>query len=163
MKVIVRWLSVVLAAGVCIIAASCAPSFKKYRIDLGLFYADKSVVASDIVKGKHIVGFFNPDCKHCTEAALAMHRIRQENPSIPFFMFVFCSNTNTQDSAIVEKFWKETQALDVPHACLDFEAFSKHTNGAFPQILWVNDGWVEARTDNNPVNRQAIEKWLRQN
>ena len=160
MKFTYRFSSVLMCVLVCMQIISCSPKFKKYKIDTSVFYEDKRSSTVDLMKGKHVIGFFNPDCVHCKKAALAMHEIRLKHPGTPFFMFVYCVNSNAIDSAALNDFWKESQAQDVPHACLDAKEYVNNTSGAFPQILWVNDGWVERNTSNNAVDEKEVMNWL---
>ena len=137
------------------------PVFKPYKIDLSPVYSDKNSPPSiDLTRGKHIIGFFSPFCKHCRKAAFEMHELKEKNPAIPFYMLVYCPPV-LNDSTGFNDFWKESQAQNIPHSYLDIDPFNKIVGGYFPSIIWVNDGLVEANTSNAALNEAVIEKWLK--
>lgn len=107
----------------------------------------------DLSKGKHIIAFFSQGCPHCRIAALKMHLLKQDNPNIPFFMVI-------GGSADLADFWKKTNAQDIPYTRLDKDHFLNYTGGVFPLIIWVNDGWVEAKATYNTMTKNSIETWL---
>lgn len=107
----------------------------------------------ELRKGKHIIAFLSPSCPHCRIAAYKMHVMRQSNPSLPLFMVI-------GGSADLSDFWKHTKAMDVPYSRLPRDPFLDYTGGVFPLIIWVNDGWVEARSNYNTLNEGEIEQWL---
>lgn len=60
----------------------------------------------------------------------------------------------------LKDFWKESSAQNIPYMRLDREPFLGFTGGVFPLIIWVNDGWVEAKSTYNTMNQGEVEKWL---
>ena len=108
----------------------------------------------DLATGKHIVAFLSPSCPHCRIAARKMHLMKQSNPALPFFIVIGGLTTDLKD------FWKESSAESIPYMRLDREPFLSFTGGVFPLIIWVNDGWVEAKSTYNTMNQGEIEKWL---
>jgi hypothetical protein len=107
----------------------------------------------DLTHGKHIIAFLSPHCGHCRIAARKMHLMKKNNPGLPFF-FIIGGKSDLTD------FWAKTNAQDVPHTRLDGEPFLQYTGGVFPLIIWVNDGWVEAKADYNTLTQAEVEKWV---
>lgn len=138
----------------------------RYKADFtALYYPVKNDTATatikypltpsvDLNKGKHIIAFLSPSCPHCRIAARKMHLMKEHNPSMPFFMVIGGLTSDLAD------FWKESSAQNIPYMRLDKEPFLKYTGGVFPYIIWVNDGWVEAKSTYNTMNQGEIEKWL---
>lgn len=135
-----------------------------YKIDFTPVYQpangylpDTQVVATaqlpDLRKGKHIVAFISQGCMHCRIAAQKMHLMKQQQPSLPFFLII--AGTSPLDD-----FWKHTQARDIPYTRMAKEPFLQYTGGQFPIILWVNNGWVEATADYNTLSKEEILTWL---
>lgn len=108
----------------------------------------------DLTKGKHIVAFLSPSCPHCRIAARKMHLMKLDNPSFPFFMVIGGLTSDLKD------FWKESDAQNIPYMRLDRDPFLNFTGGVFPLIIWVNNGWVEAKSTYNTMNPGEIEHWL---
>jgi hypothetical protein len=108
----------------------------------------------DLAKGKHIVAFLSPSCPHCRIAARKMHLMKVNNPSMPFYMVIGGTSSDLTD------FWKESEAHNIPYMRLGREPFLDFTGGVFPLIIWVNDGWVEAKSTYNTLNEGDIERWM---
>lgn len=143
----------------------------RYKIDLSAFYqasADSAGVVPRIYnasypapqllpgldKGKHIIAFLSQTCPHCRIAANKMHLMKEADTSLPFFMIIGGTSSDLTD------FWKVTRAQNIPYARLDKTHFLQYTGGVFPLIIWVNDGWVEARADYNTLTQSEVEKWI---
>jgi len=133
------------------------PVFTRYKIDLSAVYNSNKTFAptTDLARGKHIIAFVSPSCIHCRRAAYKMHMMKQRNPAIPFYMII--ANT----TGTIDGFWKDSQAQNIPWTRLELEPFKKYTGGVFPQILWVNNGWVEASSSYPELDQKVIEKWMR--
>ena len=132
------------------------PIFAPYKLDFTAIYADpKNVPPLDLSKGKHIITFASPECIHCRHAAKLMHEMKERNPAIPFFLVV------GDTTADLHRFWGYTHAEDIPHARLASEPFDKITGGEYPQIMWVNNGMVEANTTVNELDQKMIEQWMK--
>lgn len=132
------------------------PIFTHYKLDFAGIYADKKYAPTiDLARGKHIITFAHPGCEHCRNASRKMHEIRQSNPAIPFFLVIGDTTADISD------FWNETHAQDIPSSRLDEEHFDKYTGGEYPQIMWVNNGMVEANTVPSELDQKVIEQWLR--
>ena len=58
-------------------------------------------------------------------------------------------------------FWKDSQAEDIPFSRLPDAPFVEYTGGEFPQIIWVNNGWVEANTTYPEMEQKVIEEWYK--
>lgn len=109
---------------------------------------------TDLHKGKYIIAFLSQSCRHCRIAAYKMHLLKQSNPKLPFFMIIGGTSDLTD-------FWKATKAQNIPYVRLDKDHFLNYTGGVFPLIIWVDDGWVEAKADYNTLNQAEIEEWLK--
>ena len=132
------------------------PVFTRHKIDLSPLYTTNKnfAPAIDLSKGKHIIAFLSPSCIHCRKAAFKMHRMKEKNPAIPFFMIIGGTTSDLTD------FWKDSQAQNIPYTRLAQEPFLKYTHNVFPVILWVNNGWVEADVNYPDLNQAVIEKWM---
>lgn len=126
----------------------------RYHLDLSPLDTISSASAAGLAKGKHIIAFLSPSCTHCKIAARKMRLMMEHTPSLPFFMVI-------GGEAPIPKFWKETNAQNVPWCRLPSEPFLNFTGGVFPLIIWVNDGWVEASSSYNTLNEADIEKWMK--
>ena len=133
------------------------PLFKRYKLDFQPIYTlDKSLApAIDLSKGKHIIAFLSPSCIHCRKAAFKMHQMEENNPAIPFYMIIVSTMGN------INGFWEASQAQNVPYTRLAEKPFMKYTGGVFPQIFWVNNGWVEESTSYPDLDQKVIEKWMK--
>jgi len=132
------------------------PLHSRYKMDFKpLYTADTTnVPVIDLSKGKHIIAFLSPSCIHCRRAGLKMHKMKENNPSLPFYLVIGGVKSDLAD------FWKESNAQNIPYSRLPQEPFMKYTHGVFPTILWVNNGWVEASTNYTDLNQKVIEKWM---
>ncbi len=115
-------------------------------------YPDKP--AFDLSKGKYIVAFLSPSCEHCRIAARKMSIMKKNNPSLPFFMIIGGIASDLTD------FWKYTNSGNILYMRLHRDPFLDYTGGMFPQILWINNGWVVAKSNYNTLNQPEIEKWI---
>lgn len=132
------------------------PIFTHYKLDYTAIYADKAYAPKeDLTKGKHIIAFVSPGCSHCRNASSIMHRMKENNPSIPFYLIVGDTTSDLAD------FWAETKAENIPHTRLDENAFDKYTGGEYPQIIWVNNSWAEANTTYPELDQKIIEQWMK--
>lgn len=113
--------------------------------------------STDLSKGKYIVAFLSPTCEHCRIAARKMVLMKRNDPNIPFFLIIGGIASDLTD------FWKTTEAKGkIPWMRLHRAPFLHYTGGVFPYIIWLNDGWVEARSTYNTLNQQSVENWLHQ-
>ncbi len=133
----------------------------RYKTDLSFLSATDSAgrkmgVAIDLNTGRHIVAFLSQACPHCRIAAYKMHVMKLHNPHFPFFLVIGGTTSDLSD------FWKKTKADDIPYTRLEKNAFLNYTGGEFPKIIWVNNGWVEARADYNTLTESDIAAWLNQ-
>jgi len=133
------------------------PVYEIYKIDLTPIYtSDKNLAPSiDLTKGKHIIAFLNPSCMHCRKAAFIMHKMEENNPSIPFFMVIGGTESD------LAGFWKDSQAQNIPYTRLNRDSFLKLTGGVFPQIYWVNNSRVEENTSYPDLSQKLIEEWMK--
>lgn len=132
------------------------PVYEIYKIDLKPLYTDKKFAPSvDLTKGKYIIAFLSPSCIHCRRAAIKMHKMKESNPAIPFFMILGGVESSLTD------FWKDTQAQNISYTRLNRDQFMKYTGGVFPQIYWVNNSWVEESTGYPELDQKLIEKWMK--
>ncbi len=129
----------------------------KFKLDLSSLYTPgkKDIPKIDLYKGKYIIAFFSPTCPHCQMAAYKMHLMKQNNPSLPFFMVI-------GGSMDLSDFWAKSKAQNIPYTRLDKNKFLKLIGFSFPVIDWVNNDWVEAQTPYISLNQKEIEKWLKQ-
>jgi len=155
----VPWSNFIPAAHlVCAFTLACLlnPIFTHYKLNFANIYADpKYAPATDLTKGKYILAFASPECSHCRRAASIMHEMKMKNPAIPFFIVVGDTTADLSD------FWQFTHAEDIPHSRLGEEPFDKYTGGEYPQIMWVNNGWVEANITYPELDQKVIEQWMK--
>ena len=136
-----------------------------YKMDLTALYepAAQNPPTEDLSKGKHIIAYFSLGCPHCRMAARKMHVMKENNPSLPFYMILTGSDVN------FKPFFKETHATNIPYTRIAEEPFkravTKEVNGMYqisvPQLDWVQDGWVEAETNYITLDQGEVEKWLK--
>ncbi|HXS37267.1 MAG TPA: MauE/DoxX family redox-associated membrane protein [Flavipsychrobacter sp.] len=128
----------------------------KFKLNLSSLYAPgkKDIPKIDLYKGKYIIAFLSPTCPHCQMAAYKMHLMKQNNPSLPFFMVI-------GGSMDLSDFWAKSKAQNIPYTRLDKDKFLKLIGFSFPVIDWVNNDWVEAQTPYISLNQKEIEKWLK--
>lgn len=107
----------------------------------------------DLNHGKYIIAFLSQSCPHCRIAANKMHLLKEKNPGFRFFMIIGGTSDLTE-------FWKATRAENIPYIRLDKDPFLHYTGGVFPLIIWVNNGWVEAKAEYTNMNRDEIAKWF---
>lgn len=133
------------------------PVFTHYKLDTRDIYADKQFApGTDLTKGKHIIAFVSRSCSHCRHAANIMREMREQDPQLPFYLIIGDTASGLED------FWGATHAEGIPHTQLADEPFDRYTGGEYPQIIWVNNGWVEANTTYPELKREVIERWLKQ-
>jgi hypothetical protein len=133
------------------------PIFTHYKLNFTAIYADKQYAPrEDLAHGKHIIAFVSRSCSHCRHAATIMHQMKENNNAIPFFLIV----GGTDDSDLAD-FWNDTHAENIPHSQLADEPFDNYTGGEYPQILWVNNGLVEANVTYPELDQKTIEQWLK--
>jgi len=134
------------------------PVFTHYKLNFSAMYADHQYAPScDLTKGKHIIAFVSRSCSHCRNAATIMHKMKGADPLVPFFLVI----GGTGVDGDLKDFWNETKADDIPHTQLADEPFDNYTGGEYPQIIWVNNGQVEANTTYPELDLQVIEKWMK--
>jgi hypothetical protein len=132
------------------------PIFTHYKLNFtNIYAAGRYAPGIDLTKGKHIIAFASPECSHCRRAASIMHEMSMKNPSIPFFLIIQDTTAELAD------FWQNTNARDIPHSRLADDPFDKYTGGEYPQILWVNNGLVEANTTYPELDQKVIEQWMK--
>ncbi len=132
------------------------PVFVRYKLDFTNIYASHRYAPTvDLSKGKHIIAFASPECMHCRNAASIMHQMKSKDVTIPFFLIVGDTTAELAD------FWQYTHAEDIPHSRLGDEPFDKYTGGEYPQIMWVNNGWVEANVTYPELDLKVIQNWLK--
>lgn len=133
------------------------PVFKPYKFKFEKLYADSIYNPGvDLAHGKHIVAFLSRSCSHCRKAALKMHEMRTNNPSLPFYMIIGGTDT------ALASFWNDSHAQDIPWSRLPEKPFLDYTGGEFPQIIWLNNGKVEANTTYPELDQKIIEEWMKQ-
>lgn len=125
-----------------------------YFIDLTPLYTKADAPTLDLKHNKYVIAFFNPNCHHCQMAAYKMHLMKENNPSLPFFMVIGGSKDLTT-------FWAKTKAQNIPYARLDQKNFIMLSGTNWPVIDWVDKGWVEAQSTYVSLNQTDIENWLR--
>jgi hypothetical protein len=135
------------------------PSFlnkDKYELDLSAIYQDEENAppAVDVRKGKHIIAFMSLTCPHCKIAAHKMQLMKRSNPNISMLLVL------NGDSTDLKSFWEKTKARDIPHTMLYGKDFVSLSGLNLPAIYWINDSWVEAKTNYIDLNQAAIEDWL---
>ena len=126
-----------------------------YQIDLSALYATgkTDIPTVNLQKGKYIIAFFSPGCPHCRIAAYKMHILKQNDPSLPFFMVIGGKKDLTD-------FWKNTKAQNIPYCRLDEKPFFKIAGYRWPVIFWINNNWVEAKSNQMSLDETAIKDWL---
>lgn len=128
-----------------------------FQVNLTALYrpeAAQPVPSIDLNKGKHVISFLSLSCPHCRMAAHKMHIMKEKNPALPFY-FVIAGKDK-----YLKSFWKETNAIDIPHTKLDADSFTAIAGYAWPVIYFVKDGWVEAQSNYISLSQGEIEKWL---
>jgi len=132
------------------------PVFTHYKLDFTAIYSDhKFAPTADLTKGKYIIAFVSRSCSHCRRAATIMHKMKESDPAIPFYMIIGGTDGDLTD------FWKETNAQNINYTLLADEPFDNYTGGEYPQIMWVNNGWVEANTTYPELDQKVIEHWIK--
>jgi len=132
-----------------------APLYSPIKDDtaaLRVPYPDKP--SFDLSKGKYIIAFVSPSCEHCRIAARKMSIMKKDNPSLPFFMIIGGIASD------LTEFWEYTNSGNILYMRLHRNPFLEYTGGMFPQIFWINNGWVEAKSNYNTLNQYEIEKWI---
>jgi len=107
----------------------------------------------DVQHGKHVIAFLSPSCEHCRIAARKMALMKRDDTTLPFFMIIGGIASDLTD------FWKYTNAKNISYMRLHRDPFLRYTGGVFPQILWVNNGQVEAKSTYNTLNEAELKKW----
>lgn len=132
-----------------------APLYSPIKDDtaaLRVPYPDKPSV--DLSKGKYIIAFVSPSCEHCRIAARKMSIMKKNNASLPFFMIIGGIASDLTD------FWEHTNSGNILYMRLHRNPFLNYTGGMFPQIFWIDNGWVVAKSNYNTLNQTEIEKWM---
>ena len=135
------------------------PSFlneDKFELDLSAIYEndEKQAPAVDVRRGKHVIAFMSLTCPHCKMAAYKMQLMIKDNPDISMFMVL------NGDSTLLAPFWEKTKARDIPHTMLYGKDFVSLSGLNLPAIYWINDSWVEARSNYITLDQKAIEEWM---
>lgn len=132
------------------------PVFTHYKLNFTAIYADQKLAPPiDLTKGKYIIAFVSRTCSHCRRAAAIMHTMKESDPAIPFYMIIGGISGDLSD------FWSETNAQNIPYSLLADDPFDHYTGGEYPQIMWVNNGWVEANTTYPELEQKVIEHWMK--
>ena len=132
------------------------PIFTHYKLNFTDIYADKQYApTTDLKHGKYIIAFVSRTCSHCRKAASIMHQMKDSDPAIPFYMIIGGTSGDLTD------FWQETNAQNIPYTLLADDPFDKYTGGEYPQIIWVNNGLVEANTTYPELDQKVIERWMK--
>ena len=128
-----------------------------YKLDMTPLYTSgsKDMPVRDLRHGKQIIAFVHPYCGYCRKASFSMHQMRQQDTTLPLYLFIGGTESDLTD------YWKATQAQDVPHSRLAAAPFLKYTGGSYPLILWVDDGKVVAESGYNELKLQDVERWLK--
>lgn len=135
------------------------PEAANYRVPLELLYQSKNPVNTppkiDLLHGKYIIAYLSLTCPHCKIAAQKFHVIHKKNPSIPIYLVL-----NGKKEAYQP--YIETYGLEeIPHQLfLGPEDFVKMSGPSLPEILWVNNSFVEKKGSYQNLSQTAIEKWL---
>lgn len=129
---------------------------EQFKLNMSALYAPGKTDAPQIRldSGKYILSFFSLGCPHCRIAAYKIHLMKENNPSLPFFMVLAGKEENKA------RFWKETKAENIPYTTLDADSFTNLVGWRWPVIYWINNGQVEASTNYITLNQQEIENWL---
>ncbi len=131
------------------------PVFTHYKFNFTAMYADKeNAPKEDLAKGKHILAFLSRSCMHCRKAALIMHTMKTNNPALPFYLIISGTDSLTD-------FWQYSHAEDIPYSRMAGPTFEKYTGGEYPQIIWLNNGSVEANTTYPELDQKVIEEWMK--
>ena len=128
-----------------------------YKLDTAAMYTpgNTDTPSVNLRTGKHIIAFVHPFCGYCRKASLSMHKIHQQDATLPLFIFVGGASSD------LTEFWQVTQAQDVPHSRMDAAAFLKYTGGSYPMILWVDNGKVITESGYNDLKIEDIRKWVK--
>lgn len=124
-----------------------------YRLDLATVHQPGSNTGTNLAKGKYIIAFLSPHCPHCLLAAYKMHIMKEEKPDLPFFMVIAGKSDLTE-------FWIKTQAQNIPYTRLEGSRFLQLAGNSFPAIYFVNNGWVEGKTEYAYLTPEIIKNWL---
>ncbi len=150
------WIPAVVLACVFTTGYIIFPVFRQYKLDFTAMYADQQYAPPfDLTKGKHIIAFLSRNCMHCRRAALKMHNMKNGDTTLPFYFIIGGTDT------ALSSFWKDSKAEDMPYTRMEEKPFNKYTGGEFPQILWVNNGTVEANTTYPELDSSVIKEWLK--
>lgn len=125
-----------------------------YMLDMTAI--DAGHPTADLHHGKHIVAFVSPTCKYCKLAGYKMHLMKEQDTTLPFYLVLGGNNID------LKSYWTATEAEhEIPWSRMDGQAFVKITGGEFPQIFWLNNGKVEAKTSYIDMKASDIKEWLK--
>lgn len=129
-----------------------------FQLDLSALYAPDKTDAPkiDLNKGKHVIIFVSLSCPHCRMAARKMSIMKENNPSLPFYLVYAGKDKYKAD------FFNETKATNIPSSELLADDFTNLVGFAWPVIYWIKDGWVEAKTNYIQLGQREIEQWLQE-
>ena len=166
-RIAIAAMALAIALPFCIVTISPAqPAWlrkDRYHLNMAALYPADTVLTAypnrppfDLDKGKHVVAFLSQACPHCRIAARKMHLMKDADTTLPFLFIIGGTTSDLTD------FWNHTHAQHIPWMRLPTHQFLQYTGGVFPMILYINNGWVEARADYNTMTQPRIEEWLHQ-
>lgn len=119
---------------------------------------------TDLREGKHVVCFMSLTCGHCRDAAILIHDIHNNNPSLPFYFIFPKGESDSLQQIAFDDFMRETKDADIPYHFIDRNLFGEMLleageNGV-PSIFWIENGVMVRKLNGHQINQQDIEQWI---
>lgn len=115
----------------------------------------KHVIDGDSLRldeGEVIVAFLSVTCRHCKNAAYKLQIAKDKNKDLPRVATVFIGKKEKIDA-----FWEESNSR-LPYVFFPDRRVYKITNGIFPTIFYLKDGYVEKHWTGESFTYEELEK-----
>jgi thiol-disulfide isomerase/thioredoxin len=107
----------------------------------------------NIAEGKKVLAFFSTKCKYCLLAAHKISIIADKTNTHDKIYYIFFG-----DEKDLEDFWTKSQSKRFSYTFIPFNEAIKITDGQFPSIFFVEDGYLKQKTAyRNLTEKQFIE------
>lgn len=143
------------------------PATAPQTLPLSILYQPEQAMSPkvELRKGKHIVCFLSLTCTHCRDAATKIHRIKSDNPAIPFY-FIFPDEENdTIRELKLKDFMDHTLDTDIPYSFIGYKTFVDMVKAAgedgVPTMLWMQDTVIIRKMEVPDIHQKEMEQWLK--
>lgn len=143
------------------------PMKTKEKLSIEKLYTQTNLSPqTDLREGKHVVCFMSLTCGHCRDAAILIHEMHNNNPTLPFYFIFPKAESDSLQQIAFDDFMRETKDSDIPYHFIERELFGEMLleageNGV-PSIFWIENGEMIRKLNGHQIYQQEIEQWMNQ-